>query len=518
MREILNILNIDEDPFEHTDADQEKSLPDYFVPPPYFESVIGNPSEPSSNVVFAPRGSGKSAQRRMIEDRAALAGVGRGFLCVTYADFDQPPGFKLANADWAYHIDQINRAITLQLIIGIEEDPGLTDRLSDAERSVLSVCVRQYVEPLTADQYELATAAIRTLAERADIFWKKYGGALGLAISVVMEKIGIPISGMTEQLDFFGEVDASNRRSAFLRLVDVSKRLGYESVYVLVDRVDEINSTFNDPARSFDLIRSLVTDLRTLEAEGVAFKFFLWDELRQPYKEAGSRPDRISEFDLRWRLDELEQILSARLRHFSGGKTSSLNTLQLWGSQYDLHKLVARLAAGSPRDMLRLCARIIQEVSRSGDGQLLITDETLERAIWEFSRERSEELTADLSEISKVRSFHFTVNHLASDIFKVGSPAARARIDRWTASGVVAKVGTEPTTREGRPRDLYAVIDVRVGIATRSLEDLPYVLQGAGYVCPTCEEVVLSELSDRVLCGRCSAEHKPIECESLVGS
>lgn len=59
-------------PFQYTNADQEENLEKYFIPPPYFQSVWGDPSKPSSCVIFAPRGGGKSAQRKMIETRSIV--------------------------------------------------------------------------------------------------------------------------------------------------------------------------------------------------------------------------------------------------------------------------------------------------------------------------------------------------------------------------------------------------------------------------------------------------------------
>jgi hypothetical protein len=57
-------------PFVHTNADEEPYLERYFVAPPFFEGVVGDPKQPSSCIVLAPRGGGKSAQRRMIENWA----------------------------------------------------------------------------------------------------------------------------------------------------------------------------------------------------------------------------------------------------------------------------------------------------------------------------------------------------------------------------------------------------------------------------------------------------------------
>lgn len=53
-------LGFDKHPFLKTNADEEEALQDYFVPPPYFDAIIGDPDNPSSSIVLAPRGAGKN--------------------------------------------------------------------------------------------------------------------------------------------------------------------------------------------------------------------------------------------------------------------------------------------------------------------------------------------------------------------------------------------------------------------------------------------------------------------------
>jgi hypothetical protein len=80
VNDFLNYFGFEGDPFESTNADNEPRLADYFVPPPYFPTVLGDARFPQSQVVLAPRGSGKTAQRRMIEGggEGTLAGLGSG--------------------------------------------------------------------------------------------------------------------------------------------------------------------------------------------------------------------------------------------------------------------------------------------------------------------------------------------------------------------------------------------------------------------------------------------------------
>ena len=42
-------------------------LKSYFIEPPFFKAVYGDLASPKSAVVFAPRGGGKTALKRMLE-------------------------------------------------------------------------------------------------------------------------------------------------------------------------------------------------------------------------------------------------------------------------------------------------------------------------------------------------------------------------------------------------------------------------------------------------------------------
>ena len=66
MNNIYTNLGFDKNPFAYTNADEEENLEEYFISPPYYENIQGDYNSPSSNIVLAPRGSGKTAQRKML--------------------------------------------------------------------------------------------------------------------------------------------------------------------------------------------------------------------------------------------------------------------------------------------------------------------------------------------------------------------------------------------------------------------------------------------------------------------
>ena len=110
---IFNKLGFKENPFAYTNADQEEYITEYFVPPPYFEAIQGDYKSPNSSVVLAPRGSGKTAQRRMIEEWSKDKPV----LSVTIDRFEFSNNQELKDITLVYHLKNIITNTLLNLTL-----------------------------------------------------------------------------------------------------------------------------------------------------------------------------------------------------------------------------------------------------------------------------------------------------------------------------------------------------------------------------------------------------------------
>lgn len=475
-----------EDPFESTNADNEPQLIEYFVPPPYFATVLGSTGEPQSHIVLAPRGSGKSAQRRMIEERAASG----EFLCLTYDKFDQPAGFKAEAATLSYHLKQICRLLLLGILLKLDDEPGFVDFIDKRQRALLKTSTMKLLGSISAAEYEYAIRAIKTFGDKAAEFWKKYGGPVAVGIQMLLKRAGL------DAVDVPSAPAEEAKRDdglpyVFEQLVNIARELLFESVYVLVDKVDEASITVSSQ-KTFDLIRPLLTDLPTLETDGAAFKFFLWDQIEDSYRQSGARADRIPILKLNWTMDELSLMLSKRLLTYSHGRISSLNSLLEDSCDIDLHRLVAYLAMGSPRDMIRVCKRVVNEQTRIDSGATVLSERTVWQGIRVFSEDIVQERFARyVPDLKKVGKPTFTINYVASEVFHIQAQSARNKIGGWMSARIVDKIG-EVENPPNRPLHLYGITDLRVLIATMVAADVPVVLGNYALVCPYCAGLVIS--------------------------
>jgi hypothetical protein len=195
-------------------------------------------------------------------------------------------------------------------------------------------------------------------------------------------------------------------------------------------------------------------------------------------------------------------MLSERLKAYSDGRIDSVNDLICPDVNIDLHRLVCYFAAGSPRDMIRICQAIVSEQTRLRADDSCITAESMWLGIRLFSNVRSEELFGDLTSLRRVGSVTFTINHLANDIFRVSAQSARARIQGWMDSGAVAKVDEVPNPGN-RPMYLFGITDMRLVVAALPSTDVELLLGNVILECPSCQGVCITD-QIAITCPHCS--------------
>jgi Zn finger protein HypA/HybF involved in hydrogenase expression len=245
--------------------------------------------------------------------------------------------------------------------------------------------------------------------------------------------------------------------------------------------------------------------------------FFLWDQIEDSYSQRGSRPDRIKIFHLRWSIDELKTMLSMRLKAHSEGKVSSLNELISPDVGVDLDKLVVHFAAGSPRDMIRVCHRIIDEETRASTASTQIRSQSVWTGLRNFAQERSEELFGThLPQLRRPGSVCFTINQLANDVFRISTQAARNKVQNWMNSAAVTKIGELPN-KGNRPLHLFGAIDLRLAVAMLPAQEIQMILANFAIECPSCGTTCITDQT-RITCHSCDMEFQLGDAQSLMQS
>jgi hypothetical protein len=170
---LIKRLGFVADPFAKTNADEEERLESYFIPPPFYETVFGDPKAPKSAVVFAPRGGGKTALKRKIE----LGSQNGTFLCVTYNTFPVE-NVTLEQISLDYHLTNLIRLI----LIGVITECGIRgiDELNNDDRHFLYLFATRYLSQIARNELKSSIAAVKSLPDKAREWWNKFTGPIGL--------------------------------------------------------------------------------------------------------------------------------------------------------------------------------------------------------------------------------------------------------------------------------------------------------------------------------------------------
>ena len=495
-------------PFAQTNADEEPMLQEYFVPPPFFDAVVGDPETPSACMVLAPRGAGKTAQRRMVETWAKHNGV----LAVTYDRFEFATGQQLEDIALEYHLRNIIVRILLSYLSSLSEKPDLLRNLDNEKRKVLSLFVHSYIGDMTGEKLQDILKDLKTIPEKIREFWSKHVGVLESVVNVLLKNYGldpIDIPDLKQE-----QRKLSNTYKYQLEILkEVVAYVGFKSIYVLVDKLDETEKTGANPEDTYTLLRPIVQDLELMGLQGYGFKFFVWDRIL-PYFRRDARPDRVPQHTLLWTRPNLERVLSARLAAFSDGAVTSFAELLASPVPFPVDSAMCLLANGSPRNLIRMCEKILAVQAERDPQSTSITVEALDRGILLHCEEITEELygTDVCRDLMRTGRELLTINYMANVVFKTAHEnTARNKVTKWQGAGVVTQIGTVSVAAARRPVNFYYVRDpamIRLIHQAQSLEDF---LKDRWIPCKHCEadnlmDIALLPQGNDALCYYCNRD------------
>lgn len=502
----FNNLGFEEDPFKFTNADEEDKLEQYFIPPSYFDSVWGNPKKPRPTFIFAPRGGGKSAQRRMIESKSNEYGK---VLALTYSRFEFGDK-KLDDITTKDHIHQILTIGIVGLLTHLNSNKDLINKLNETEKKILKTLIQENLGNIQEFELKSAVDSLKSFSDKAKEFWNRYFGAINTLSNALLQYFNLQGVSLVK----FEDGGAKLTRSFKYRLEifrDLCLKLGFESVYVLLDKVDENELTGNKAEDSFKMIQSLIRDLELLEMDKFGFKFFLWDQL-QPHFIEYSRPDRIDQFTLEWSDKELERMLSMRLKAYSGGNITTLEQLTK-DFEKNLTHLVILFAQKSPRDAIRICKQIIAEQRENNPESVHLESKAIQKGIENFCKIRALEITneAKIRDLRKIGFIEFTISFLANDVFKFNRNSARNKVTPWENLGIVKKIGTIIVKTSNKPVNNYAISDIRVAKYVFEMMSVLEFIEDKYKKCPSCDDMLLRDwdIPKKKECSKCRNEIKP---------
>lgn len=449
-----------EEPFATTNALQEDFLEEYFITPPYFYSLIGSTTKPKSTFVIAPRGTGKTAQRIMIEKMSEHED---GLLTVVYDRFPIEGVAKVEDIKLEDHLIRINKYLIIALLTELNER-GIERSLTSYERANLKLLIELYLKGISNNEIDNAIKSIKGVTGRIGDLWRVAGKPINSVVNSILKAKGIEGVDLSISGKSINKIDYEEIESHLSFLEEIFKEIGIKSVYVLVDSIDETSLTGNDAKKSYLLIKPFIKDLRILERRTIVFKFFVWDKIEE-YWTQDMRKDRIETFVIEWNLDEIKNLIRERLKAYSEQKIDNLSKILNCDEKYI--DLIYIFANNSPRDLINILKLIFDNhLRKSNNMNELPNKEAIINGIEDFCKNKFEEIiTTDKQrkDLKRVKIATFTIPYLYNEIFKCESSTARNILMPWTRADIVYSSTNKIKVKKSQnPINIYTFSDIRI--------------------------------------------------------
>lgn len=340
-------------PFSETQAEDDDNLSKYFVDLPAFYKILDmDTGKPKSSILGADRGCGKSANRKNVE-RWLLQGPAdkssKGIwawktpvLVIPYTDFGRlrasvSDDFSKLRPE--HHVDAILWAGTAYLIEYFDTnwEKFRSHELNEWDLARLGYFLTHYSERWGSENHSKLPETVKKAQTSAEFF------QTCISYSSRAEKISL--GGFTGLLKSFTEVALA---------------LGFKSVVVLVDGVDEIDITANKPELSALLLKPLIAERVLMQMNGLTFKFFLPNQVIEFLKEIPETRlgERIKSHEIIWNEQAIQKLLSLRLNAFSNNRLNDLAQISTTDLK-DIASILAGHVVNNPRNLLRLAEQVL---------------------------------------------------------------------------------------------------------------------------------------------------------------
>jgi len=309
-----------DNPFEHFTADSEKDrkidISEYFYQIPYLEGIV----KPKCSFLFLKRGTGKSANRVMLEHLCEESVGSETKLAVPYTDF-----LRLISKQQVAledHVGEILRQSVPRLFVEVVKQGK---KLQPQDARDFAWFITRYSEKLHPQSIKEQIKQIQKFSDEQKRnfllnvleFAKKSFEKLIDKWSVLFDLISMILKFTEDGKDTLPEISHSPM-GLMKRFSEIAQQLNINQIYVLTDRVDEYAQQ-NDFSKPANMLKSLIETIPLLEMRPYAFKFFLPLEMKADISQS-LRKDRFDLYEYTWKAEELAEMFKNRLSAYCDKK------------------------------------------------------------------------------------------------------------------------------------------------------------------------------------------------------
>lgn len=371
-----NILyNIGENPFLQRSAEDELDfLREIYYKPMYYDELIDNAIHGASRMLVGQRGLGKSATIHILFKELKQ----KKTLPLLITRYDDIP----LNHNEAYFLYKIMQSLCNGIASHLFVNSKDRKKLSKIQKERLAFFIELFFDPQTSDEYILYAKEIKNKHKWnfLRIIYNKslplinglLNGAIEFGSDFIRKSLGISI----EDVDIKGIAKEYLKESDIQRiktipmtevvlwdkdklikllkqLMEISNAIGYKSIVILFDKIDEYSGVNADVEKIVDFIKDILLDTDFMYTRGLSIVFSIWSEAKRALNKAGVRFDKFEDINIEWTDTELEQLIDKRLKYYTVDKDNIITMKSLIPLDAD-RKLVLQLADKSPRSLIKL--------------------------------------------------------------------------------------------------------------------------------------------------------------------
>lgn len=370
-----------------------------FVRVPYYESIKGTPENEGHHFIIGESGSGKTTVcneiKRYYDDLLGIEDQPQ-VLVVIYNSFEDLPSESQGKEDYRQallraHGERIIMAILLRLF-----EIWSNDRKSARIERINNIKIKKRLQWYLTKYLNLFPWQFERLKKKVKL--RSYLPIVHYLMRVLLGALAswlpttAPLTaalGNIPTYERYSEMEGKySTRDLLSELIDLCKRVGYKSVYVLIDDIDIGFSESEKHEKGFWRIAPLFLHHEIYDIEGLILKIFIPQGMEQFYRKE-VRPDRMLHVRMEWTKELIEDVYRRRLRicqRLSNDQEQpSLANLCGYSLRDKIDNFMVEYAAETktPRALIELGVHLLTEHFYAGERYTdeLISEETWKRAL-----------------------------------------------------------------------------------------------------------------------------------------
>lgn len=374
------------------------------------------------------------------------------------------------------------------------EDRKTGARLKQADKVLLTYFLVHFTKPATIAELRRQVQEMQQsfIARAAAWFYDRTRLPLNIGANAAAKFLGELIARATSLpaaeapwTEYFPELgkkidetftDPEASYSMLRKLVGLARKIGYDRVVFMFDKIDEDSRLDNASEEISDFIEPLVTDNKFLLDDQFQVVVSLWVIPFNMLKDR-VRTQKIHCPRLEWSEADLLSALGRRLEVFSDGKLKSLAEIVGDDVDQETRKYLVKLSNHNPRDLWHLMNSIFQAQYRLDSNSSKLTKAAFDSGFDDFVRQfnfyeyyprkanarvNSMDVYAYMKHLLKLESEDFTRNQLNERAGTGGS--TQNYVSGMESIGLVERTGQELGSATFRIRDPKVVHALKRGI------------------------------------------------------